>query len=102
MAIVPSKADILYQKQHVYDNRGPAIIASHVICFSLASIAVVLRFVSRKIARVKYEADDWLIVGGLVLTLGVMICNLVGNTILFDVLHLLFALLIRFKLSNTG
>lgn len=61
-----SKADILYQKEHIHDNRVPSLVASNVVCFGIACIAVFLRFISRKVAKVKYEADDWFIVAGLV------------------------------------
>lgn len=66
MASMPSPAEILYQEKHISDNKVPNIIATNAICFPIACTAVLLRFVSRRSSKIKYEADDWLIVAGLV------------------------------------
>ena len=78
MATHLSPADIFYQKQHIAEDKRPDIIASHVICFSLACIAVCLRFLSRRLAKIQYGADDLLIVVALFFTCGLMICNYCG------------------------
>lgn len=50
----------------------------HVVCFLLACIAVCLRFLSRRLAKVSSGVDDWLVVVALFFTCGVMICNYCG------------------------
>ncbi len=62
----PSPAEIQHQKEHIHENRSPDIIASHKICFVLACIAVILRFISRRVGKNPIKADDWLIVAALV------------------------------------
>lgn len=42
------------------------MVASSAASVSLAFIAVVLRFLSRRVAKVKYEWDDWLALFGFV------------------------------------
>jgi len=64
--VTPSPAEVLYEQQHITDNRAPTVIAADVVCFSLACIAVCMRLASRRIAKIKYMADDWLIIGALV------------------------------------
>jgi len=66
MATVLTPAEIRYQEDHINDNAVPNVIATNAACFSLAVIAVALRFACRRIKRIKYEADDWLILAGLV------------------------------------
>lgn len=64
--VTATPAQLLYEQQHITDNRTPEMIASHVICLTLAFIAVCLRFLSRRIGRIDYMADDWWIVNALV------------------------------------
>ncbi|MCJ1451660.1 hypothetical protein MMC28_002000 [Mycoblastus sanguinarius] len=78
MASIPTPAEVMDQERHISDNLVPNIIATNAVCFTIACIAVILRFEARRLSRVKYEADDWLIVGGLFFTLGVVICSLLG------------------------
>ena len=66
MASMPTPAEILYQEKHISDTKVPDIIATNAICFPIACIAVLLRFISRRRSKIEYEADDWLIVAGLV------------------------------------
>ena len=66
MATVLTPAEIHHQQDHINDNAVPTIIAANVVCFSLAFVAVALRFVCRKVSKIKYEADDWLILASLV------------------------------------
>ncbi len=61
-----SPSDIQYQIDHINDDRGSAIITSHAIVLSLAVIAVMLRFVSRRLCRTQILADDVMIVVALV------------------------------------
>ena len=66
MATMPTPAELMDQELHINDTMVPNIIATNAICFTIACIAVVLRFQARRMARVRYAADDWLIVVGLV------------------------------------
>ena len=61
-----SPAEIQYEVEHIHQNRAPDIIASYVTCLSLACIAVVLRFVARRISRASLQADDMTILAALV------------------------------------
>ena len=72
--ITPS--EILSQLRHISDDRSSAIILSHAICISLAFLAVILRFTSRRIGHIPLKADDYLIIGALVLGLGEVIGGL--------------------------
>ncbi|MCJ1435265.1 hypothetical protein MMC27_004637 [Xylographa pallens] len=78
MASLPSPAEILWQEEHISDNKAPDIIAVNVICFSIACSAVFARFTARRIKNIAYGADDWLILAGLFVTLGVVITSLLG------------------------
>lgn len=66
MALPPSA--IRYQEEHIQENKKPNLIAASVICLSVAYIAVLLRFASRRAARTVLEADDYTIVLGLFFT----------------------------------
>jgi len=66
MATVLTPAEIRNQEDHISDNAVPNVIATNAACLSLAAIAVALRFICRRLKRIKYEADDWLILAGLV------------------------------------
>lgn len=58
--------EILYQYQHINDDRAPGVIASQVICFTLACAAVLLRWISRRMCKAGIGADDYMIVVALV------------------------------------
>lgn len=66
--VTPSPAKLLYEQQHITDDRSASLIAANVVCVSLAFVAVCMRFTSRRMAKIKYQADDWLIISGLVTT----------------------------------
>ena len=66
--VTPSPAKLLYEQQHITDDRSASLIAANVVCVSLAFVAVCMRFTSRRMAKIKYQADDWLIISGLVKT----------------------------------
>lgn len=57
-----------YQLAHINDSRRAAIATAYIICVPIIFLAVVLRFISRRIGRTKYGADDWIMVMGLVIT----------------------------------
>lgn len=46
---------------HIGDTKVPGIIVTTCICMPLVYIVVCLRFVSRRIGKVKLAANDWLI-----------------------------------------
>ena len=64
--VTPSPAKLLFEQQHITDNRSANLIAANVVCVTLAFIAVCMRFVSRQMAKIEYQADDWLSISGLV------------------------------------
>lgn len=71
-------SDVSYQKSHVRDDRRPDIIVSHTICIALALIAVVLRFMSKRMRTMKVGWDDYMILAGLVFALGQVAAGLLG------------------------
>lgn len=66
MATIPSTAELQDQILHIKDNAVADIIVVNVVCFTIACTSVLLRFLARRVARVKYALDDWLIIAGLV------------------------------------
>ena len=66
MASLPTPQEIAYQEAHITDNRSGSIIAAGVTCYTIGIIAVALRFLSRRISKIRYEWDDWLVCAGLV------------------------------------
>ena len=61
MALVPTPADIQYMKEHIRENKADEIIATNVVGLCIASVAVCLRFKSRRLLRTKIHTDDWMI-----------------------------------------
>ena len=61
-----SPQEMQYQVANKNDNRDAAIVASLAIMLAAAYLAVGLRFLSRRMARVKLASDDWVMVIGLV------------------------------------
>ena len=51
------------------DNRGPEVVAAITIMTVLATIAVIMRYMARRISNLKFGMDDWLIVVALVRTI---------------------------------
>ena len=72
-------ADIAYQKAHIKDDRRGDIIVSHAICITLAFLAVILRFISRKLGKIKIQADDYTIIAALFFALGEVIGGFLGT-----------------------
>lgn len=58
--------DIQYQIDHIGDDRSNAIVISHAVVLPLATIAVILRFVSRRLCKAQIQADDLMIIAALV------------------------------------
>ena len=47
-----------YQESHAGDDRRSGIIVFNVVCYALSVVAVLLRVVSRSLAKVETRADD--------------------------------------------
>ena len=61
--LIPSPSEAQYQLAHTSDNQSSQILVSHYICLPLATIAVVLRLLSRYLSKVaRLQADDYIIV----------------------------------------
>ena len=55
----PSASEIAYEKAHVEESRQRNIAVSNAICLSIAFVAVLLRFISRRLAGTNNGPDDW-------------------------------------------
>ena len=55
-----------YQLTHFHDSYQPQLIAATTVCLTAAYVAVAVRFISRKVGRVKFGYDDISIVIALV------------------------------------
>lgn len=53
--------NIPYQLTHLHDTRGPLTIAACAVLSALSTLAIFLRVLARRQAKVKFEADDWTI-----------------------------------------
>lgn len=65
-----TKSEIQYQLAHIHDDRASAIVVSHAVVLPLAVIAVILRFISRRLCRARIGADDYMIVTALLFAIG--------------------------------
>lgn len=66
MAAGITPEEIEYETAHFGDDKGPAIVGGGIALIVLATIAVVLRLVARKIKRTPWGPDDYTIVLSLV------------------------------------
>lgn len=66
MAQLPTPSEIAWMKAHADDTRVPSIIATTSICGIASTVFVLLRFISRRMARLKPQLNDWLLVVALV------------------------------------
>lgn len=57
-------ASIAYQLEHAHESRGGWEVVINIVCLVLSTIAIILRFVSRRVAGLRYEADDYTILAG--------------------------------------
>jgi len=62
MASIPTPSELLY---HICESKVTNILASNIITLVAAYITVGLRFLSRRTAKIEYNADDCLIVPAL-------------------------------------
>ncbi|KAL9602216.1 MAG: hypothetical protein Q9219_001940 [cf. Caloplaca sp. 3 TL-2023] len=69
-------SEILYQQQHINDNRSHEVIGTSVSMAILATAAVTLRFVCRKYMKVAISHDDYSMLAGLMLALA--LCSIIG------------------------
>ena len=61
-----SPSEILYEEEHINQNRGPEIVASSITCIALAMIAVGLRLLARRASKAGVKYDDYMIIFALV------------------------------------
>ena len=52
--------------RHVHENRGPSILAAMVVFSILAIVAVIARLYARRMRKLPFQADDYLMVPALV------------------------------------
>lgn len=62
----PSPAEAKYQLAHASEDTGGQELAAVVAVTILANVAVIARFISRKLVKVPLKWDDWAIVVALV------------------------------------
>ena len=55
----PSPSEIAYEKAHIDQSRQINLAVSNGICLGIAFIAVLLRFISRRLAKTHNGKDDW-------------------------------------------
>lgn len=63
---MPTPKDIAYQRQHIHDSGQHAAVTSNVAGITLASIAIILRIIARRMTRTSLQKDDWMIFAALV------------------------------------
>ena len=54
-----SPSEIAYEKAHIHQSRQVNLAVSNGICLGIAYIAVLLRFISRRLAKTPNGKDDW-------------------------------------------
>lgn len=69
-----------YQLAHIHERRRKSIAVAYAICLSIAFVAVIMRFVSRRIGRSSYGADDWSMVVAMILTAAFAASALLATT----------------------
>lgn len=62
--ITPS--EIIYQQQHIRDDRSSDVVGASITMAVLAAAAVTLRFLSRKQTKVAISHDDYFMLSALV------------------------------------
>lgn len=56
-----------YQLAHIHDSKRFSIAIAYIITFPISFMAIIMRFVSRRISQTRYGADDWIMVVALFL-----------------------------------
>ena len=59
-------AEAQYQLDHVHESRVRDIVSAHISCFTILAVAIILRFIARRMSKTSIKADDWMIVAALV------------------------------------
>lgn len=55
----PSPSEIAFEQAHIHQSRQIDIAVSNGICLGIAFVAVLLRFISRRLAGTSNGPDDW-------------------------------------------
>lgn len=55
-----------YQLAHIDDDKTVGMATAYIVSLTISVLAVIMRFVSRRIGRAKYGADDWIMLVALV------------------------------------
>lgn len=63
-ALPPHEAQ--YQLAHIDDNKSVAMATAYIVSLTISFLAVIMRFLSRRIGRANYGADDWIMLVALV------------------------------------
>ncbi len=63
-SLPPAQAE--YQLEHVEESRVNDVLSSLISCLVIATVAVILRFISRRMVKTGVKADDWMIIAALV------------------------------------
>ena len=58
-----------YQLAHINESKRASIVITYVVCIPILVLAIAMRFISRRISRTKYGADDWVMLLGSVITI---------------------------------
>ena len=75
-----SPSEVQYQQEHIHEDKAANIIAACGICITAAYLAVILRFVSRRLSKTSLQSDDYTIVIALV-RISFFIFGISGNEI---------------------
>ncbi|KAI9756399.1 MAG: hypothetical protein M1815_003660 [Lichina confinis] len=75
----PTPEDIAYQLEHASDDRRVVLFVSTALMNAVATVAVVLRLVARRINRTKLLADDYNIFAALILSYGLFANGVVAT-----------------------
>lgn len=54
-----TSSDVQYMKEHANDSKKTEMIATTVVCGVAAFAAIGLRVFARRLAHLKFKADDW-------------------------------------------
>ena len=69
--VLLSPSDIQYQRAHASEDKSKGVVVGCVICTVVSYIAVLLRFVSRRLSKTAIKSDD-----------AMMILTLVGSLVI--------------------
>ena len=55
-----------HQLANIHDNKRRSLAITLTICYLISFGAVIMRFISKRVGRIQYRADDWSILAALV------------------------------------